>query len=115
MARRKAPNSIDTSRAAQEVRDRLAWLEMEYSLLAGQRNTFAFMYNKALASMAKNEMESEKMREWKREAWRLEYIMQWIASRYHSEVLRHEAHTQMKMDVPGVDALANSVYNENGV
>ena len=47
MARRKAPNSIDTSRAAQEVRDRLAWLEMEYSLLAGRllglaRQTFRF-------------------------------------------------------------------------
>lgn len=89
MARRKSPNKIDTSATLLDVKDRLSWLEREYALLAQKRNMAAFLFNKALASMMPGERPSEKMREWQKEAWRIEYIMQWIQEAYHKENLRY--------------------------
>jgi IS4 transposase len=88
MARRKSPNTIDSSAVRSDVRERLSWMECEYKTLAAQRNMFAFLYNKAKASMANGERDSEKMAEWRRECWRIEYIMRWLNEKYHAESLK---------------------------
>ena len=98
MSRRKAPNTIDTAKAVWSVKTQLAWLDAEYAKLATQRNMFAFLYNQALASKAPEERASEKMREWQREAWRLEHIMRWIQEVYHRDNVKAAVQLEMKPD-----------------
>lgn len=85
MPRRKSPNAIDSSKVRLDIKERLSWFEAEYATLASQRNMFAFLYNRAKASMADGEPEGEKMKEWRKECWRIEHIMRWLQEKYHSE------------------------------
>lgn len=96
--RRKQPNNLETKASTAGFLERMQWLTEEYKLLAVKRNTFAFLYNEALKRLGGDKAMTPEMLGWRKEALRIETIMQWIAETYHAQANRSLVQSKMKLD-----------------